>query len=221
MSRKINRAKRAICIPKNIGTCSAKGPDIFRKRALCKCFSDELHVQECQKDEKSRIFSAKEPYIFCKRAVYIPHKSPPSRVYSSKEKEPYLFCKKSHTYSAKEPYMFCKRAVYLPHKSPTSRIYFSKEKELYLFCKRALRKCFSDALASHAASDMTHPIAPHMTHSISISHAQLCDKTRSDIKRDLYSHTKETYIHTQKRPIFTHKRDLYSHTQKRPIFTHM
>ena len=131
MSRKINRAKRASYIPKSIGTCSAKGPDTFRKRALSECFSDELHVQECQKDEKSRIFSAKDPYMFCKRAVYIPHKSPTSRICSSKEKEPYLFC------------------------------------------KRALRKCFSDALASHAASDMTHSIGPHMTLSISISHAHL------------------------------------------------
>jgi len=36
----------------NMRSCSAKGPlrgtDIFHKRALCKCFGDELHEQEDQ-----------------------------------------------------------------------------------------------------------------------------------------------------------------------------
>jgi len=55
--RKIETAKRALYILQKSPTHSAKEPYIFRKRAVRKCLSNALDVQEDRNGEKSPIYS--------------------------------------------------------------------------------------------------------------------------------------------------------------------
>ena len=64
MCWKIETAKRALYILQKSPTHSAKDPYIFRKRAVRKCLSNVLDVQEDRNGKKSPMYSKQHAFMF-------------------------------------------------------------------------------------------------------------------------------------------------------------